>query len=254
MPPLPWRLENHVARLQLGQLTAMVDLRQPNDGLVEVHLGAGRLAGAWLLGVATTSFSAGEEVRSPEKHLRGTDLVTAYEEPTSRPVRVDALWRAVSPMPSEKFVAAVELVVSVQTHLPESRPEVAVRSELSAAEAFRLVDAASARYRPLAPSPGAAAVIEPGEGLGCMLFRPPGVELSYAEMVHPADFQHHELTARPEDDGTICLSHHLFSDPLEKGVILRARVRGVFLPREDDTHVVAGCYAAFATAEPPLGT
>jgi hypothetical protein len=40
---------------------------------------------------------------------------------------------------------------------------------------------------------------------------------------------------------------------LEKGVMLRARVRGVFLPRRQDESLAAECHAAFAAAEPPLG-
>ena len=50
------------------------------------------------------------------------------------------------------------------------------------------------------------------------------------------------------------IAHRLFRTNLEKGVILRARVRSVFLARRGDTAAAAQCYAAFATADPPLGT
>ena len=63
-----------------------------------------------------------------------------------------------------------------------------------------------------------------------------------------------QLLGRPEDVGTLRVSHQLFSERLEKGVILRARLRGVFLPRQRDTRVAAACYTAFAAAEPPLAT
>ena len=246
--------ERRCARLQLGQLTATIDLGQPHKGLVDVHLGADRLAGGQLLGIAAASFPLSEETSWDETHTRGSDLVATCKGSAGRRVQIDALWRAVSPKPSESFIAAVELVVSVQTHLPESRPELAVRSKLSATETLRLVDAGPAGYRPVAASPGAPAVMQPGDGTGCLLLRLPGVELSYAEMAHPADFQHDELTGGAEGDGTTSVSHRLFFGRLEKGVILRGRVRGIFLPRERDTQIAAECYTAFADAKPPLGT
>jgi hypothetical protein len=47
--------------------------------------------------------------------------------------------------------------------------------------------------------------------------------------------------------------HRLFSFPLEKGIVLRARVCGALLPREQDAQLAAECYATFAAEEPPLG-
>jgi hypothetical protein len=41
---------------------------------------------------------------------------------------------------------------------------------------------------------------------------------------------------------------------LEKGVILRARRRGVFVPRANDNEAAARCYEAFAKSPPPLTT
>jgi len=254
MPALAWQLEQQVARLQLDQLIAMVDLGQPHGGLVEVSAGGGRLAGAQLLGIATACFPLSEEILSVESHVRGADLVAWYKESENRPVRIGARWRAVSPTPSEEFVAAVELVVSADAHLPQSRFELAVQSELPASEVLRLLDAESLDYRPLALSPGVAKPVQPEEGPGCLLLRPSGTELSYAQMVHPADFRQGQLLAGPEGDGTMRVSHELFSERLEKGVILRSRVRGVFVAREADTRIAAACYTHFAAAEPPLST
>ncbi|MHC4178090.1 MAG: hypothetical protein ACYSWU_11325 [Planctomycetota bacterium] len=249
-----WQLDQQVARLQLDQLTATVDLGQPQEGLVEVSMGESRLAGAQLLGICTACFPLSEEILSVASHVRGSDLVSSYEESADRPVRIDARWRAVSPTPSEEFVAAVELAVSVQTHVLEDRPELSVRSSLSASEALRLLDAESGDFQPLVPLPEAPTTMRPEEGAGCLLFRPAGSELSYAQMVHPTDFRHDQLSGSPEDQGTMQVRHQLFSQRLEKGVILRARMRGVFLPRDGDARIAAACYAVFADAEPPLST
>lgn len=258
-------------------MTATVDPGQPHRGLVEVSLGRTRLARAGLLGIAVGRFPGDDQTPTVEHYARGPDLVTSYKESPHRPVCIDARWRAASATASEKFTVALELVVSARTQLSDSRAELAVQSRLPASETLRLVDAESAGYHRLAPSPRAATVVQPLDGPGCVVFRLPSVPLSYAEMVHPVDFQHDELWGSPEDDPTVRLAHRLFTEPfdagrpheagahgsvggtgppraqrLEKGVILRARVRGIWLPRNRDTQVAAECYNDFAAAEPPL--
>ena len=82
--------------------------------------------------------------------------------------------------------------------------------------------------------------------------RPNRVDLTYVEMIHPADFQHDAVGEDNPEGRTLRITHHLFRTNLEKGVILRARVRGVFLSQQNDAKVVAQCYARFAAADPPL--
>jgi hypothetical protein len=50
------------------------------------------------------------------------------------------------------------------------------------------------------------------------------------------------------------LRHRLFLDELEKGVILRGRVRGLLLERERDRSATAEAYTQFAGSPPPLTT
>jgi hypothetical protein len=50
------------------------------------------------------------------------------------------------------------------------------------------------------------------------------------------------------------LRHRLFVSRLEKGVILRARVRGVLVIREDDCSLAAAAYHRFVKSPPPLTT
>jgi hypothetical protein len=114
-----------------------------------------------------------------------------------------------------------------------------------------LVSAADDEFAPLLP-PRDRLVMEPASGPGCLVFRLSGLSLSYIEMVHPADFRHDELMPGPAR-GALRLEHRLFPQTLEKGVILRARVRGAFVPRADDLRIAAESYRAFASAEPPLG-
>jgi len=236
------------ARLQLDRLTAEVDLLQPLCGMDRVCLAGCLLADASLLGVEMPSFDAGNADVLIEHCTRGADLSVAYRELELWPVRVEAVWRAVEESGLDTSVAAVDLVLSVGTSLLNSRPELTVQSRLPATEVLRLVEPRSARFEPLDLSLCKPVVLDSARGAGCLVFRLPEAALSYVEMVHPVDFDHEEL-----DSGNgVRIRHRLFSQPLEKGVILRARVRGVFVPRAEDTPSAAECYRAFVTAEPPL--
>ena len=72
------------------------------------------------------------------------------------------------------------------------------------------------------------------------------------EMVHPSDFTESAFCRGP--DGAAELSNRLFQGRLEKGVILRSRLRALLLPPEDDVALAAACYSDFAASEPPLTT
>jgi len=74
---------------------------------------------------------------------------------------------------------------------------------------------------------------------------------SYAEMVHP----HDRCTLRLEravDSPAMVLRHDLFDWPLEKGVTLRARLRGVFLPAEQDEPGTIAAYGDLVRQPPVL--
>ena len=135
----------------------------------------------------------------------------------------------------------------------DSRPDLAVQSVLAIRECLRLVNPAAPRFQPVEVSQSHAELAWES-GPGCLLFHLPQDDHSYVEMVHPADFQHDELASGPGGGLHVRASHRLFHDPLEKGVLLRGRVRGIFLPRCNDLAVAAQAYAEFAAEEPPLGT
>jgi hypothetical protein len=279
MHTIPWQIDDRTARLRTVGLAAELSLAQATHGLCHVVAGGSRWQAARLLGLTTTQPAAiknerfHESVPTPiadglpagagdvesaagpiESHVRGDDLVLAYETSPSRSMHVDALWRVVTPEPGEKYMVAVDLIVSVRTQRADARPELAVQSTLPASEILRLGYAEPIHFRPLSPTPTATFAFGPDEGAGCLLFRQAGFPLSYAEMVHPADFCHDEwLPTAPKVEGSR-LIHRLFRTALEKGVLLRGRVRGVFVPRVDDARLAAECYAAFAESEAPLGT
>jgi hypothetical protein len=249
-----WTCDKNVAELQLDSFQATLDAARPGIGLVLCGPWGSQAIHAQLLGLAIALHRPGEVNWPGECYVRGDDLVVAYQESALRPLRplrVDAVWRALRPGPADRFLAAVELIVSVRTELPNSPAIAFAQSELPGGAMFRLLGTSPPHCDALALAPSDLLRLVPADGPGCVLCRLPEVELSYAEMVHPADFQSDEVSLSPL--GAVArLCHRLFPQSLEKGVILRSRVRGVFLPRENDVALAAACYAAFAAAEPPL--
>ena len=253
MYPVSWQLRELDAVLQCGGLSAKIAFSRPSDGMVNVVVADHRLGAARLLGIGVGPAVESQGTCPIESYVRGPDLAVAYEASGQWPVRVDALWRAIAPATPDKFLAGVDLIVSVRTHLLDAHPNLAVQSVVPASDVFRLAGPCGAACEPLALSAAAPTIIGPDNGGGCLLFRLPKVDLTYLEMVHPADFQHDELSGS-ESGGPLRIAHRLFRMTLEKGVILRARIRGVFMNRQQDAEVAAECYASLAAADPPLST
>ena len=247
MNTTPWQFHLPQASLRCGPFRASIDLTQPQRGLFDLVCGDRGNLSAQLLGIDLPSQQAGAAAIL-EGYVRGSDLVAAYRPTDDWPVHVDARWKATASSPDSTAALTVELVVSVRTDLLDSRPELAVTSVTASCETLSLVNAVEGRFEPLAPGSRS------GEGRGCVLVRLPQAGISYVEMVHPADCHWDELEAFEESPGgPMRMAHRLFLDPLEKGVILRGRVRGVLLSREDDCRLAADCYREFAASEPSLG-
>jgi len=250
---LIWRIDEQGASLRLGRFSAKVELHRPERGLIDLEVGPFALAARSLLGVGLPPLAEGVERGVLECYQRGPDLVAAYRESQSWPVRVDVLWRAISPGEALGLVAGMDVIVSVRTELLDSWPELAVRSELAPVETLRLVDVEAARFQPCSRESRSPLAVSRGEP-GCFAFRLPDVPLTYAEMGHPADFFGAVVAESGAGPEWLEVRHRLFAERLEKGVILRSRVRGAVVDRAEDLRSIAACYAAFAAAEPPLGT
>ena len=86
-----------------------------------------------------------------------------------------------------------------------------------------------------------------------ILCRFPDQKLSYVEMVHPRDPALAILPSEESDNGeSACWGMQMSGDYLEKGVILRRRVRGIFLPSERDEILAIEAYQQFLALAPPL--
>ncbi len=251
MTAYPWKLEEHQARLQLGGLTARVQLARPGEGLVDLAITGLHPSRLRLLGVTIPFFVPGDTGSIIEQHVRGPDLVLSYRESESCPVRVDALWRGRLPEADDPFVAAVELVISVRTYLQQAGPQLSIRSTLPAIEVLRLRNPERVEFRKaILPDHSWTPFVKPLPG--CTLVRLADHPYSYVEMVHPSDFTCDELMGGNDPDIALQLRHRLFPPAVEKGVILRARVLGAFVDRQGDEPRVAELYRRFCASEPYL--
>ena len=251
MTPSIWRLNGHLAQLQSDQLSAEVDLARPADGVFHICVAGKRVNDMWVLGVALPSRDTSDAGAIGDAYVKSSNLAAAYDASTNWPVGVDAVWKGMTRSSRHEFVAAIELLVSVRTDSLDSQPRMAVQSAFSGGEVALAADRNADRFEPFISSAVDSASARRDACGGCIIFRPTGSDLSYVEMVHPADFRRDELVGG--GDTPLLVQHHLFDASLEKGVVLCARLRGVFVPRGNDTQLARQQCAAFKESEPPLG-
>lgn len=245
-----WQLENDRARLTIGRLAAHLDLNAPERGLHQIAVD-GQPLDAHLLAVQFVP-----TIGAPllDFYVRGDDLVATYGQTEELAYRPQVYWRAAQPQQPQTY-AALDVHVSVQTSLLDSQPVVRVTSRLPVTEAWRLDD--SGRFEPAVAEGSAKMRLTPDDGPGCVLYRlqdsPADRPLSYAEMVQPCDFL--ELTVQRSSDGnSVQTAHRLFATFLEKGVIRRARLRGVLVDRDEDLATAAAWYGRMTSERLPLTT
>ncbi len=228
----PWKIEGDAAQLQIGPLTAQLSLPFPERGLHQVAF-AGVSATdspASFLAVLAQPVERAEQIH--DCYVRGSDLVVTYSETAERDVRLQLYWRAFE-FPEENSQAfGVDLITSTQTSKLYSDPTLLIASRMPAIGEPRLVAAM-------------------GDSGPIMLrLNPPA--WSFAQAVHPSDFD--QASAALDGDGRGEIRHQLFAPGLEKGVIRRGRLRGIFVPREQDELLVDESYAEFVKQELPLTT
>jgi hypothetical protein len=228
---------------QIGALQGRVDAHRPEFGLHEISFG-GDAFPAWRL-LAPQLADPQAPLTLAECYVRGDDLIVTYTEEREK-LRREIYWRVLNAPPFR--AAGVESIVSVQTSLLHSHPQLMMTSRLSSGEIGRLQRGDQFEF--FAAAAGQWQCTR-DDGPGVFMWRPSGAGISYVEMVHPSDFQHATLSA--ESDHT-WIVHSLFPESLEKGVIRRGRVRGWFVHRDGDVNIASDLYQRWLSEPPPLTT
>ncbi|MES1213784.1 MAG: hypothetical protein ABUL64_04280 [Singulisphaera sp.] len=237
-----WRLDGPRAFLSCGDLSAQVDIAHPGEGLQEIRLRGLALRGAQLLAARFAGDQQQTQQVVADAFVRGRDLVVTYAQEPEHPVRVQIYWRVVPEAKLCPGAVGVDLQVSVQTSLLHAWPALAICSY--APTAWEVVTCGN--------NMGLLSSSAQGRAAACWRSSWPQTNATYFEMVHPADVEKEELAESAE--GAFQLSHQLFAESLEKGVILRARARGIFTAEKLDAETVASVYERFLIAPLPLTT
>jgi hypothetical protein len=243
-----WRIDQTQASLNASGLSARVNLQRPDLGLADLIWQGTPVVGARLLQVRQPQSDAGQHL--VDAYVRGADLIAVYETGSSKAVTTHVYWRYVEH--ADLCLAGFELIVSVQTERMDDAPGLALVSELPCVELFQAIKADPACLARVPVSETAPAEPCRCTGVGVFLYRfgkPPG---GYLELVPPADFDHVDFApgANPE---TLCSRFTLFEERLEKGVIRRARVRGLLgLDPRHGEPVAGECYRRLLDSESPL--
>jgi hypothetical protein len=218
-----WRLDGEEATLQCGPVKGHVQLNR---------VAPLRLRDLEWCGKSCTSFEVlrcgvPPDARIIERYVRGGDFVVSCSQSAAGDVARDYYWRA--RFFKEFDAARIELVVSAQTSLLDSRPGSFVRSHAQGVRMFHASHLEAEAYTEHVRSHRFHHT-ESQTHLVVLRHEPLGV--SYAEMIHPSDFEYMQLKFSP--DGHSEIRSVLQSEPLEKGVIRRARICGWFMPAEND--------------------
>ena len=242
-----WQVIGSTAELSLGQLTGSVDLTRPWLGLT---LSVADLAEPnQILGVWFENRGATANTPPLEAHVRGTDLIARYAEDQQRFVRIEVYWRAIEK--SGDGAIGFELVTSVQTSKLTSKPRLETSSRIAAQEVHQIAAHPDGEGRVLNFETERLRRLDQPNSFP--LLRRNNASLSYCEMVHPSDFVSTTIEQTGSED-TVAISHELFPQSLEKGVIRRGRVRGIFLPHERDVELARTHFHEFTDSKPVLST
>ncbi|HQR08050.1 MAG TPA: hypothetical protein PLN21_14575 [Gemmatales bacterium] len=160
----------------------------------------------------------------PDMVIRQDTISVRYAPTTKRPVECQARWRV---LPEGVF----DLEVSTLT--PGKWDDLAVQT----------------RTTLNTTKPNEEVHIEPSVTPGIVIYRPAGQQLSYVEFCHPHDGIGLDIKS---DATTTTVHYRLFGLDLEKGVILRGRLRGMIVPRSVDVASAHAAYERFIAEAPNL--
>ena len=250
---MTWQIRENSAHLRLPGLEAAVNIAVPSDGLGQLRVNGGALSGS-VFGLALPPDGQNVADNETEAYLRGDDLVATHSATQQWPFRAQVCWRAVHATLGLQTFGGVDLIASVQTQLLDSQPELSVTTCLPASQLLVLGGADDDLFDVVTPNGQQPITLAPTDGAGCLLYRfaadSGAPTFSYAEMIHQGDAG--PTTLQQEPTGSLSLVRRIFSDRLEKGVILRTRLRGIFLEASGDAIAALAWYRAWLESELPL--
>ena len=277
---LPWKRTRAGYQLDHSGIRGILRLIGPAPGLRQLSLRRGAIVSSWpgpLLGVQAITaepghdWKVGARAAQPGHRLRTNRLDIQLSESSRCPFRVQVYWDAARPNGIDMEVLVTTALefeqLEVHTHSTATENRAGPKSDclvpvvssdrwVGLREAMRgktiglefPCDRMAAAAGPGRRNSGSRGIVPaPPFRLPVICCRPAGRNWSYVEMSHPEDCV--RIVAR-KFRGTIEWRFGLFGLDIEKGVILRGRVRGVFIPRRGDLNRAEKLFKDFV-AEPP---
>jgi hypothetical protein len=239
----PWMLEPPLGRLSSGALSGRIDVSQPQLGLHALRMYGKPLDGE-LFAVAWQGVTDGASATAngrladwplelADAYVRAGDLVASFRPLPNWPFAPQIYWRAGVLDVLGTPCSTVSLLMSLQTHSLDTHPEIRVATRLAATEVVELEHANSRNAQSL-------------------LWKLADGDWNYAEIVPTSDYC--EFSVAGDAAGHLTSEWRLFGEFLEKGVIRRAQLMSVFVPRERDEELATE-YCRFLQRRPlPLTT
>ncbi len=220
--PSPWTLRGTSASMAIAKWSGKLDLEQPNRGL-DLHCGT-ESSGAGLLGV---DFSLPHHPFDKDCYVRQGDLIVVYPQRDDRKFSLQLDYRLLEAGPDRLLI---ELWISVQTYLLDSRPTVSVSCR---------ADRESIRTESTISDASHQAVVQ-GTVDGT---------LHWAWLTHPRD---QDDTSWNWNGDRQAFEAGLFGHFMEKGVIRRARMRCLIGTTSLKEREVDEAYQSFVVSPLPL--
>ncbi|MEZ6119174.1 MAG: hypothetical protein R3C28_21750 [Pirellulaceae bacterium] len=244
---MTWKQEpnRNIAKLQSldERFVIPVDAEWPNRGISPLVLNGQRFDTCKILQLHFPGKAASAPEPVAEAYIRGDDFVVTYTQPPERTIRPQVYWRSLQ---FGDLTFGVQVILSTQTDQLASEPESSVVSVFDEADVF------SVNAETLLPIERSN-VAQRDPDLYAFLIRPHSTpEWSFVQIISPTDLS--DSFVRITAEGKLETGFHLFRHDLEKGVIRRGQVCGVFLPRQNDQQSATEICQQFSDWQPPLTT
>lgn len=246
-----WRLDGAAAQLQCGPLSGRVRLDRLAAGFGDKTWQRQPCDRFAVLQIAAPLAETAPQPEPAESYIRGSDLVATWPRVPPATVAPQIYWRA--GFDEGMSAARVEVVLSMHTDLLDSRPQSAIHSVGFQCELYHAAELRESAFERLsAGSPDSFDASQSATHL--FVLRNDELKLSYAEMVHPGDFDVVQIDTQGAPLGVYRIQSRLFPERLEKGVIRRGRISGWFLPAENDLAAAVELAKRFIDEPLPLTT
>ena len=248
-----WNLKHTDAQLDVGQLTAKVNIDQPELGIAVQSAFGRKLPACQILGFA---HQPAVSLQATDQYIRGEDLVVTYESAVDSgsdskidPQLTDQVyWSSFCPAELDDCFG-FELVCSLQTDRLDLQPRFSLTSRLAALHVSVVRELGG---QIVIERVKGDVDIDPTGSVG-ILTSDSSTNVSYLQALHFTDQESCDGLNLQVSDHEVSIAVTLLVPHLEKGVIRRARVRGSFFDGSQVSNDTIGkWFAAFSQSSLPL--